>query len=785
MKRDGFQQTSRVQSRAASLTCNIGDEEFQPSSLSSSHSKIRSRVSVDESRRSTPPVPPGFEGQVPNESQRSTPTIPPGLTKPVGVPEWGSGTIEHPLSRSSSRASLKRNVSQVAPVLPLRPTTPSQELAKGVRKTDANETSSKPAEGVDTDRSLPSTAHKKELTLNSADAEAMSRERKPVNDATVHAKTKTSELDNDETTNKPAISSLPIPSQPGSKPASKNQGAVPPSDAKASASTTSKIDEAEIFDQKRKRPGKLDISAAVADMDRPDTSTSTPTDFETPNKSQRSVSETQSSSAKVSKSPGEGNASPAVKPAPRTLRVVQTPKAETPPAVNVAAAIPTSTSINKRPSRQPSIASMNPPETPSSDQVSVSDNVSMASAPLSRANSPPPVNAPVSSGSVRTKSKTQSQKERAKTVEAPKAKTEVVKPAVEEPPQEAIVSRKKKTKKEKEPRTKAKAGTTATESTPTTSKPVSPSVKPPPPPPPPPQVAPIEEPQQVDRKVSKPATPTRAPTPPAQIPSSHETSPPPTPGLTAAKLIAELKASTPEIQKSIDSLFRVANSSNFKSSQTITSKDLTNPASWRPDFQANLTKKDIEDLLTGKVPAIHYGGEDDRTWTRSTITSTGAHLRALSQALETRVLELEKALREMPEECHFRSPKPQNETKLPTIDLEELRRHFENAGGRGVSMMEQVVQDGSTMKKGAFLVDEASRYLNEFVMPPATAHPSVNTSGGRGPSLTGAQAGPGETMVPNADMAERQLNESKRIAEEKETALRKMIKKNKRILGLG
>jgi CCR4-NOT transcription complex subunit 4 len=216
----------------------------------------------------------------------------------------------------------------------------------------------------------------------------------------------------------------------------------------------------------------------------------------------------------------------------------------------------------------------------------------------------------------------------------------------------------------------------------------------------------------------------------------------------------------------------------------VTFKDLTSSNTWKSDFKVNLRKEDVEALLGGKVPAIHYGGENARAFDRAMVTPAGAHLRALSQELESRFLELETALRQMPEELRFRPSKPQNDTKFPTIDLEEMRRQFENAGGRGVSVMEQMVQDGSTMKKGAFLVDEARKYINEFVMPPVTPPPSVGAAI-RGQQVAHASQGASvESIVPSVEIAERQLSEAKRMADEKENALKKAIKKNKRVVGM-
>lgn len=553
--------------------------------------------------------------------------------------------------------------------------------------------------------------------------------------------------------------------------------------AKAKVESAKKAESSAIDTSKRKHPGKLDITAAVMKQKQEPhvVSSETPIEAGTPGRASHAVSQTPST--KLPESPSV--ASPAIKTVPRTLRVVQTPKADTPPPKEFTLPTIKSIAAHKLPSRQPSVGSIDMPGTPSSEHVSISDNVSLTSTSVSRANSPPPMASRVGSAPVRTKTKSQMKKERqerAKAMEEEKAKVEEA--ADEEPAQEAIVSRKKKAKKEKEPRPakpKAVAPTATADSTPTASRPASPGKTTA-------EFSPVADTASSTPKEVKPATPTRsmrAPPPPMQPP--YQPSPPPTPTLTAAQLIAEIKAAAPELQKSVESLFRVANSHHFKAPQHTSQKDLL--AGWKSDFNIKLTKEEIHDLLNGKVAAIQRGSDNDnRTFDRHTVTPSGAHLRALTRELELRFLELEKALRDMPEEFRFRPSKPQNEMKLPSFDLEKLRRDIENSGGRGVSVMEQMVQDGSTMKKGAFLVDEASKYINEFVMPPVTPPPSagrnVNVQATGHAQAVQSQNGDGSMNVPPMDIADRQLNDAKRVADEKEHALRKAMKKNKRLAGL-
>ena len=226
---------------------------------------------------------------------------------------------------------------------------------------------------------------------------------------------------------------------------------------------------------------------------------------------------------------------------------------------------------------------------------------------------------------------------------------------------------------------------------------------------------------------------------------------------------------------------------NKTQQHNVSQKDLL--AHFKADFKYTPTKEEVEALLKGSIPAIHYGGEDGRTFDRGMITPAGAHLRALTQEIEQRFLELEKAIRETPEELRFKSSKPQNETKFETLDLEALRRTFENGAQRGASVMEQMVQDGSPMKKGAFLVDEASKYINEFVMPPVTPPPQRQSQQHRGAEKEhqhGSHANVATQSGTNMSLEhlERQIGEAKRASEERENSLKKVIKKNKKLLGV-
>ncbi|OJJ30331.1 hypothetical protein ASPWEDRAFT_142654 [Aspergillus wentii DTO 134E9] len=150
---------------------------------------------------------------------------------------------------------------------------------------------------------------------------------------------------------------------------------------------------------------------------------------------------------------------------PRVLRVVDTPKAETPPPASAAQSISSSmAAATKARSRRPSISSLSRPDTPG-DLNSEADLYTSAS--VSRANSPP-ASSRIGSAPVRSMTKSQVKKERrqkAKEAEAKKHETSAV---PEEPVQAPIMGRKRKTKKA--PATNTESSNVATENVPESGK---------------------------------------------------------------------------------------------------------------------------------------------------------------------------------------------------------------------------------------------------------------------------------------------------------------------------
>jgi len=172
---------------------------------------------------------------------------------------------------------------------------------------------------------------------------------------------------------------------------------------------------------------------------------------------------------------------------PRTLKVVPTSHAEITPKVGSASpSVPETPSVMNKPlSRRPSLNSIHAPGTPMSEKIS--ENASVTSTSMSRANSPPP--SKVGTAPIRHISKSQQKKERqarAKQAEdATKSEAAPSKSIAEESEIAPIIGRKKKTKKPKN----------NTDTTPAVTRPTSPL----------PADEAIEEKQE-----SQPATPLKA-----------------------------------------------------------------------------------------------------------------------------------------------------------------------------------------------------------------------------------------------------------------------------------
>jgi len=239
----------------------------------------------------------------------------------------------------------------------------------------------------------------------------------------------------------PALDAVKMatPSKAAATPLSKLvQAAKTPSGKKAAgdASTTKPAENKSKNSDKRPAPGILDIAAAT---NAPYHATGMKAE------SQDNASAHQSgkvASALPTPTPTTASvSSPLAKAAPKTLRLVQTPKTETPIA-NIAPAAVASI-------RSAAANSAHRPMTPGSEIISDTASIVSASVSASRTSSPPPSKI----GSLPTRPTTKSQqrkqrKEASKEAAAQVAETKAFEPEVEIAP---IVGRKKKQKREKKP----------------------------------------------------------------------------------------------------------------------------------------------------------------------------------------------------------------------------------------------------------------------------------------------------------------------------------------------
>jgi len=767
----------------------------------------------DEPGRSTPPVPPGLEGlgqslpslDLDDEDdvpRRSTPSIPPGFTAPVIAPPKDDSAASLPNSRSSSRASLRRGNSQILPAVPVLSGTPSRaptplrhesrpfaniidEFATPTKRgrSESHLANVEYAENNDTAPGAEvETPSKAELKAEKAEAKKAKRadklakkeaerlEKAEKAAAAAHAAAEAIAQKNAaEKLEKAAAAQAKIPetqpAPPGASKEEKTQAAFKTVDlvkdltpAEAAAAAKSAAGETV---SKKKHPGKIDITAAVLKGGEVPTSvTSTPVKAENIPRTWNTITTSRP------QSPSIASDSARKVTAPRTLRLTT---AVPPPAPVVAPAIRTLPAAASRlPSRQPSIASIQPPGTPGSEHVS--DDISVTSTSLSRANTPPP---PTSSrvGSAYVRQNTKSQQKKLRQEKARQATEEILTKDVQtivEPIQEAITSRKKKSKSAK-PATPAAATPTAV--TPVPSRPASPKMK-----------AKPEEPP----KVEKPATPVKVetppPPPPAPVTPVKAPTPPPPAALTPASLIAELRSEHGSLAGAFDAFFRpfAQTVAHYKPTQQPTSADLT-AENAIPPHQPELQKEDIDVLLSGNAwrPMTD---EQQRLWERLVISPSGTIIRHMEPQLEERFLAMEAMNRQLPENLRFHPIQHSNtptDVDFPAVDINVLRREFEGASNgnrhRSANAMEKAVEEGS--KKGSFLVDTAGKYVNEFIMPPVPLSPPSEKA-------VKEEQQRDKSHIVSVEDLERRLAEARRFADDKEAGLRRLVKRNRKVIGL-
>ncbi|OCK79991.1 hypothetical protein K432DRAFT_416990 [Lepidopterella palustris CBS 459.81] len=773
----------------------IYEQEFAPSEQASlSVDALVNDFDIDtDSHMGLPPS----RGHILQQPRRATPTIPPGFSAPA-TPRLPSETPLRPLSRTAIAAG-------ITPAVPLlRTATPVKskiierhsDLLKDHPAPDTSDLSTPPVTVGSKDLESHKNPSQQSVVPNPRQSEIL-EEMKTKDEARQVQKENTSSAIRPAGSNLTGIKS-PSKSDLKTKRAasdfvSTNKSTMttsadysPQKAAKAAPRTVSSP-------SKRQPPGKLDIAAAtkLSEKDLVDAATmavSNMPDIQMKNARAVSLAPTIShpSSPAV---PSTG--SPIKRSAPRTIRVLPTPKSENPPPLSAssAASMPPLPSVVKLRSRQASVTSLNQPGTPASEFIS--DNASIASTSISRANSPPPGTV-VGSAPIRQKTKTQAKRERqerAKQIADEKnmVMEDFVKSSDPEPVQAPIVGRKKKAKKSAAVSSNATAA-----STPAISLPASPKTA-------------THNKAEEERDASESSSSAPAP---AAIPSASatkkasptkSTSPtkssqplPPSPDPpksskftqssqsqpTAASILADLQrtgdllASTLEFFKPLSA--SISHLTRTGTPATSPSVDPTSIPS-HPDLRIHFSEADL-DALAKKLP-VHLGGEDGKTSTRTLITPQGKFLWGLSKELEERVLELEKRVEEIKGIARWR-PQGQKSYQHPQLHnatgrvgkgdyktdvLPAIATALKEAGaklGKQAQTQSATSSTGTkyaTHAKDNAAFDDALAYLNQWVLP--SDSPQSGTLHTQMPRSEAASVGgPAPSLAPsslknNADFA--------------------------------
>lgn len=396
--------------------------------------------------------------------------------------------------------------------------------------------------------------------------------------------------------------------------------------------------------------------------------------------------------------------------ATKTLRIASNIKPETPTAGSATPSSVTSAFPPFPPSRQPSLASISRherPGTPTSEMIS--DNASITSTSMSRANSPPPSR--IGSAPVRQVTKSMQKKQRKETQkEKDRLEAEAVAAATKEEPKideiAPILGRKKKQKKER---------TTAGRSTPAASRPASPSV--------------VDEPAIPEERKAKAEQPQsqdkNSPVEPevAKTTRNHDAK-----GKNKAKsqsattINTTLEPAVPEVEEEPVSSEKHTPTAASTLQDLIASGDITdptqlaifkNPSAGTPRFipdteiqpqgqKLTITPEDRAALLAGK-PVRKYGDGQIRIM----LTPNGDYVRNLSAEEEERYLQLQAQLAAHAGAASFVSTK------------HTATNGFTLIGGRAVpnGPPSFFPTDGKLDPVSKIQRDEALSYINQYVLP--------------------------------------------------------------------
>lgn len=492
----------------------------------------------------------------------------------------------------------------------------------------------------------------------------------------------------------------------------------------------------------KRHPGKLDIAAATdaskKDMDSA-AAASSQTKSTAPASVTSAISRPTTPATAVSQASG---ASIVRQTQPRTIRVLQTSKIETPPRLNPTSPsvvnAPVSIAAGKQQSRRASLSSVHPPGTPASEKIS--DNASFTSASMSRANSPPP--SKVGSAPVRQVTKSQQKKERqvrAKLAEeTSKYEGSSGKAITDIPVQAPIVGRKKKAKK-------ASRGTA--DSTPMATRPSSPTPK--------------DEVQQ-ENAASRPSTPARenkkdntvqkdrqeldTPASPAASSSGdhHQKN-----VFTAASILSSLQKSK-DVSSAIQDLFKGVSGVNYRFE--LTQNDLTEPTI---PVLSEAQRRQIEN---GEAIALELGNNK-----RVVLLPDRRTLRGLTKEQTQRYLELRKNALSTSEPAIFNSARHDIDRYLPAVS----------------HTVAAALQKSAT----ASSTEDMSELINRFVASasaPASAAATMPSYWSAAPLTEDAMAR--KLSIRSIEDAEQAMLASRKETEGLEKRLNGLLKRNRRLI---
>lgn len=373
------------------------------------------------------------ESVISGRSGTTTPALPPGLGflhphVPIHVPiQFGeAGSV------ASTPAAMSPAISRPLPVIP-RPVTPLTPVKSksALRKASQADVPAPSSEAKKTIKDLAvESGLSKDIAMHLS--QSLKEEDFPALDS-VKASSPPRVT--------PALSSKPTAS---AKPEKGKKKAEPDTSSKASASKPAPTPAPTKAD-KPPAPGILDIAAAtksIAAVKDAESLVDKGSATAVPTGSTQTAKSIASSTLPTPTLTIAPIASPVTRAAPKTLRLIQTPKTEQPPSLPSAAV----TSI-----RSTAVAAAgHRPGTPASEIISDSTSVVSASVSASRTSSPPPLR--VGTAAIRSKTKSQQRKDRTKASKEAAAAIAETKEAEEEVEVAPIEGRKKKQKKEKKSR---------------------------------------------------------------------------------------------------------------------------------------------------------------------------------------------------------------------------------------------------------------------------------------------------------------------------------------------